>query len=70
MELLPDQGGNFDITRLLKQQNIKHVCMTNDITGPTSVHSSVISRTRMTANMFGLSFFEDDGSRTNLEYQY
>lgn len=69
MKLLPNQGGYFDIIRLLRQQNIKCVCMTNDIKGPTSVHCSVISRTRMTENEFGLSFSEDDSSRANLEYQ-
>lgn len=67
MKLLPNQGDYFDITRLLRQQNIKHVNMTNDIEGPTSVHCSVISRTRMTENEFGLSFF--DSSRADLEYQ-
>lgn len=69
MKLLPNQGGYFDIIRLLRQQNIKRVCMANDIKGPTSVHCSVISRTRMTENEFGLSFSEDDSSRANLEYQ-
>ena len=69
MKLLPNQGGYFDITGLLRQQNIKHVRMTNGIEGPTSVHCSVTSRTRMTENEFGLSFFEDDSPRANLEFQ-
>lgn len=55
MKLLPNQGDYFDITRLLRQQNIKHVHVTNDIQEPISVHCSVISRTRMTENGFDLS---------------
>lgn len=66
-ENVPKSGCYFDITRLLRQQNIKQVHMTNDIKGPTSVYCSVISRTRMTYNEFGLSFFEDNSSRANLE---